>query len=143
MNQPKLVQYRRQPIVIRDDVFDRMVGKFVGCTVYVAAFQTTTSLIPMAKATGKRRKISLALQGGGAHGAYTWGVLDRLSAEESLEITAISATSAGAMNAVVLGDGYGRGGPEGARGALRRFWKAVSDVARFSSAQRNWYKSQR
>ena len=81
----------------------------------------------MAKATGKRRKISLALQGGGAHGAYTWGVLDRLSAEESLEITAISATSAGAMNAVAYAAGLSKGGPEGARKELASLWKRVSD----------------
>ena len=54
----------------------------------------------MAKANGRPRPISLALQGGGAHGAYTWGVLDRLTREESLQIEAISATSAGARPSV-------------------------------------------
>ena len=81
----------------------------------------------MAKANGKRRPISLALQGGGAHGAYTWGVLDRLSAEEGLEVTAISATSAGAMNAVAYASGMEKGGPEGARRELERLWRRVSD----------------
>lgn len=86
-------------------------------------------------AQGKR--INLALQGGGSHGALTWGVLDRLLEDGRLRISAVSGTSAGAMNAVVLADGYERGGPEGAREALARFWKAVSDAARFSPIQRS------
>jgi NTE family protein len=81
----------------------------------------------MAKANGKRRPISLALQGGGAHGAYTWGVLDRLSEDESLNIAAISATSAGAMNAVAYAAGLARGGPEGARAELEALWRRVSE----------------
>ena len=80
--------------------------------------------------------IDLALQGGGAHGAFTWGVLDRLLEDERLQLDGISGTSAGAMNAVVLANGYQDGGPEGARNALRAFWKAVSDAARFSPLQR-------
>src|SRR6266478_5528619 len=55
------------------------------------------------------KRINLALQGGGAHGAYTWGVLDRLLEEDRLEVEAISGTSAGAMNAAVFADGLGRG----------------------------------
>lgn len=83
------------------------------------------------------KNIDIALQGGGAHGAFTWGVLDRLLADERLRIDGISGTSAGAMNAVVLADGYSRGGgPAGARRALRSFWKAVSDIARLSPFQR-------
>lgn len=76
----------------------------------------------MAKANGngKARPISLALQGGGAHGAYTWGILDRLSEEESLAIEAISATSAGAINAVAYAAGLAAGGPEGARASLEQ-----------------------
>lgn len=61
--------------------------------------------------------VDLALQGGGSHGAFTWGVLDRLLEEPWLRIDGISGTSAGAMNAVVLADGYAAGGPEGARTA--------------------------
>lgn len=80
--------------------------------------------------------LDLALQGGGSHGAFTWGVLDRLLADDRIEIKAISGTSAGAMNAVVLADGMHAGGREGARQALSRFWKAVSDAARFSPIQR-------
>lgn len=80
--------------------------------------------------------IDLALQGGGAHGAFTWGVLDRLLEEEQLRIDGISGTSAGAMNAAVLVDGYMDGGPDGARAALERFWRKVSEAARFSPFQR-------
>lgn len=80
------------------------------------------------KTNGKPRPISLALQGGGAHGAYTWGVLDRLSEEASLSITAISATSAGAMNAVAYAAGLAKAGPEGARTELEALWRKVSDA---------------
>ncbi len=75
------------------------------------------------------RQIELALQGGGAHGAFTWGVLDRLLEDERIEIAAISGTSAGAMNAVVMADGLMAGGREGARAALRRFWSRVSNAS--------------
>ncbi|WP_127089305.1 patatin-like phospholipase family protein [Aquabacter cavernae] len=81
--------------------------------------------------------IDFALQGGGAHGAFTWGVLDRLLQERWLKIDGISGTSAGAMNAAVLADGYAAGGPEGARAALDRYWKAVSNAARYSPFQRS------
>jgi NTE family protein len=82
------------------------------------------------------KTVELALQGGGAHGAYTWGVLDRLLADERIRIEGVCGTSAGAMNAVVLADGLGRGGVEGARQALRAFWRAVSEAARHSPLQR-------
>ncbi|KAA5602516.1 patatin-like phospholipase family protein [Blastochloris sulfoviridis] len=85
----------------------------------------------------KQQLIDLALQGGGAHGAFTWGVLDRLLEEPWLKIDGISGTSAGAMNAAVLADGYAAGGAEGARAALAAFWKRVSDAARFSPFQRS------
>ncbi len=78
----------------------------------------------------------LGLQGGGAHGAFTWGVLDRLLEEPWLRYDGISGTSAGAMNAAVMIDGYAAGGAEGARQALERFWRAVSDAARFSPIRR-------
>ncbi len=83
------------------------------------------------------RPVSLALQGGGSHGALTWGVLDRLLEDPRLRIAEISGTSAGAMNAVVVADGFARAGREGARESLRNFWKAVSDAARFSPIQRS------
>ena len=72
------------------------------------------------------KKINLALQGGGAHGAYTWGVLNRLLEEEDLEIEAISGTSAGAMNAAVLVTGYCQGGREKAKELLHDFWQEIS-----------------
>jgi Patatin-like phospholipase len=80
--------------------------------------------------------VDLALQGGGAHGAFTWGVLDRLLEEKRLRIDGISGTSAGAMNAAALVDGYMAGGADGARKALESFWAAVSRSARFSPFQR-------
>ncbi len=80
--------------------------------------------------------IDLALQGGGAHGAFTWGVLDRLLEEDWLRIDGISGTSAGAMNALVLASGYAKEGPRGARKALDGFWRRVSDAARLSPFQR-------
>jgi NTE family protein len=83
------------------------------------------------------KRINLALQGGGSHGALTWGVLDRLLQDERLEIAEISGTSAGAMNAVVLADGLERGGREGARAALAAFWRAISRAALFSPMQRS------
>ena len=83
------------------------------------------------------KRIDLALQGGGSHGALTWGILDRLLEEERLGISAISGTSAGAMNAVVLADGLEHGGRAGARAALQTFWRAVSDAAKFSPIQRS------
>ncbi|MDJ0895884.1 MAG: patatin-like phospholipase family protein [Alphaproteobacteria bacterium] len=82
------------------------------------------------------KKINLALQGGGAHGAFTWGVLDRILEDERLEIEAISGTSAGAMNAVVVADGLMKGGRDGARQAMQTFWRAVSDAGRGSPIQR-------
>src|SRR3984893_10558949 len=79
----------------------------------------------------------LALQGGGSRGAFTWGVLDRLSEEPWLRIAAISGTSAGAMNAALVADGWRRGGAEGARAALDAYWRRVSRAAAFSPLQRS------
>ncbi len=75
------------------------------------------------------KRVNLALQGGGAHGAFAWGVLDRLLEDERIAVEAVSATSAGAMNAAVFAQGLMDGGREGAKDALRRFWKSVSDKA--------------
>ncbi|MDH7798876.1 MULTISPECIES: patatin-like phospholipase family protein [unclassified Beijerinckia] len=85
----------------------------------------------------ERLNIDLALQGGGAHGAFTWGVLCRILEEDWLDIEAISGTSAGAMNAAVLAAGFGAGGRDGAREALNQFWRKVSEAARFSPFQRS------
>lgn len=79
------------------------------------------------------RRIALALQGGGAHGAFTWGVLDRLLREPNFEIVGISGTSAGAMNAGVVADGLRRGGPSQARAALESYWEDVGRLPGFNS----------
>jgi NTE family protein len=81
--------------------------------------------------------VDLALQGGGSHGAFTWGVLDRLFEEPWLRIDAISGTSAGAMNAALVADGWTQGGSEGARAALEAYWRRVSRAAAFSPMQRS------
>jgi len=81
--------------------------------------------------------IDLALQGGGSHGAFTWGVLDRLLEEPWLQIAGISGTSAGAMNAAVLVHGWTEGQATGARAALDRYWQSVSRAAAFSPLQRS------
>lgn len=78
---------------------------------------------------GKLLPVTLALQGGGTHGAFAWGVLDRLLEDKTILPAAITASSGGAMNAVVLADGYVRGGANGAREHLAAFWKKVSIAA--------------
>jgi NTE family protein len=75
-----------------------------------------------------RKKICVALQGGGAHGAYTWGVLDRLLEDGTVEFEAVSGTSAGAMNGAVMVDALKRGGPQHARERLERFWRSISEA---------------
>ena len=89
-----------------------------------------------ASSTRGNARVDLALQGGGAHGAFTWGVLDRLLEETWISFDGISGTSAGAMNAVVMADGLTVGGPAGARAALEAFWRRVSDAARLSPLRR-------
>lgn len=87
------------------------------------------------RAAGTKLQLDLALQGGGSHGAFTWGVLDRLLEEEWLEVAAVSGTSAGAMNAVALAAGLMNGGREGARATLRRFWQRVAELSPFHHIQ--------
>jgi NTE family protein len=82
--------------------------------------------------------IDLALQGGGSHGAFTWGVLDCLLEDGSLRFAGISGTSAGALNAAVLACGLARGGVAGAREALRKFWHDVSRSGACFGAIPNW-----
>lgn len=81
----------------------------------------------------KTYTINLALQGGGAHGAYTWGVLDRLLDEEDIIIEGISGTSAGAMNAATLAHGYKKDGRQGAKTALQSFWWEISLLGKIFS----------
>jgi NTE family protein len=81
------------------------------------------------------RTINLALQGGGAHGAFTWGVLDRLLDEKQLAFEGLSATSAGSMNAAAFAYGLAVDGREGARKALTNYWKRVSEAARLGPLQ--------
>lgn len=76
----------------------------------------------------KPKKINLALQGGGSHGAFTWGALDYLLEDGRFDIEGISATSAGSMNAVIMAAGFMEGREDGAREYLRQFWKRVSDA---------------
>jgi NTE family protein len=98
------------------------------------------SLLPgrYAQAPGAQttKRINLALQGGGAHGAFTWGVLEHLLGEERLRIEGVSGTSAGAINAVMLADGLTRGGREEAQKRLADFWRAVSSTGNLPGVQR-------
>jgi NTE family protein len=90
--------------------------------------------------TSKRDRvlIDFALQGGGSHGAFTWGALDRLLEEPWLQIDGISGTSAGAMNAAVLVEGHAKGGADAARSALEGFWRSVSRAALLSPLRRGF-----
>ncbi len=89
--------------------------------------------------------VNLALQGGGSHGAYTWGALDALIEDARIEIGAISGASAGAMNAVVYADGFRNGGRDGARRKLHDFWLSVSEEGSLSPIQRRlfdvWFRA--
>ncbi len=85
------------------------------------------------------KRINLALQGGGAHGAFAWGVLDRILEEKRIEIEGISATSAGAMNATVMTYGYLEGGRNGAKQALAGFWRRIAHAAQLSPVQATWW----
>ena len=84
------------------------------------------------------KTVNLALQGGGSHGAYTWGALDALAEDGRIEISAISGASAGALNAVVFASGMGEGGREGAREALEKFWLSVSSEGSLAPIDRKW-----
>src|SRR6202789_1605698 len=87
-------------------------------------------------ASTKPKRINLALQGGGAHGAFTWGVLDHLLSDERFVIEGISGASAGAMNAVMLADGLSRGGREEAQKRLADFWRSASSTGNLPVLQR-------
>jgi len=108
----------------------------------------SSSILPKAKRQHSRARqrgvpvqtktINLALQGGGAHGAFTWGVLDRILEDERIAIEGLSATSAGAMNAAVFTYGYAIGGRDGAKRALAGFWRRVSHAAAQGPLQPSW-----
>lgn len=108
----------------------------------------TMTMPPDAKSRMKReaqakvetKTINLALQGGGAHGAFAWGVLDRLLEDERVAFEGISATSAGAMNAVTLAYGMTVGGREGAKKALMQFWRRVAHAGMISPLQPTWFE---
>lgn len=85
----------------------------------------------------RKKSVNLALQGGGSHGAFTWGVLDYFMEDGRVSVEGISGTSAGAMNAVVLAQGYMDGGADGARESLEQFWRQVSHMGRFSPIKRS------
>jgi NTE family protein len=88
------------------------------------------------KAPSTTKRINLALQGGGAHGAFTWGVLEHLLTDDRLSVEGISGTSAGAVNAVMLADGLTRGGRDEARKRLADFWRAASSSGDLPALQR-------
>ncbi|MCV9936287.1 patatin-like phospholipase family protein [Boseaceae bacterium BT-24-1] len=83
------------------------------------------------------KSVNLALQGGGAHGAFTWGVLDAILADGRLAIEAMTGASAGAMNAVVLTEGWLDGGSDGARTALENFWRRISVDGKYGGSERS------
>jgi NTE family protein len=91
-----------------------------------------------AETTTPVKKINLALQGGGAHGAFTWGVLDRLLEDGRLQFDGLSGTSAGAMNAVSVAEGMRKGGVQGARDQLAQFWRAASLDGGLAPVQRDF-----
>jgi NTE family protein len=99
----------------------------------MSATADAATLVPLKNTETKT--LNLALQGGGAHGAFTWGVLDRLLEEPQLDFEGVVATSAGAMNAAVMAYGLVTGGREGAQKALANFWRRVSHAAAFSPFQ--------
>jgi NTE family protein len=99
------------------------LAKGGGMNLLTKAFRRADKPAP---AAGGKKRINIAMQGGGAHGAFTWGVLDELLHDGRIEIEGMSGTSAGAINAVMVADGLARGGPEEARKRLADFWRAAS-----------------
>jgi NTE family protein len=86
-----------------------------------------------------QKSINLALQGGGSHGAFTWGVLDRLLDDERLTFDGVTATSAGGVNAVLLADGLALGGRQGAKDLMAAFWKKMSETTMNSIIAPSWF----
>ena len=90
--------------------------------------QPTSAELAASEPLAGQKTINLALQGGGSHGAFTWGALDRLLDDERIGFDGVTATSAGGVNAVLLADGLARGGRAGAKELMRTFWKKMSDT---------------
>jgi NTE family protein len=114
----------------------RWALSLLGALGFVAAptvLRSSNAEAQTAGAAPGRRKVALALQGGGSHGAFTSGVLDRLLDDTRIAIVGVTGTSAGAMNGAVLVDGLVRGGPEQARAELRRYWEGVGAMPGFGS----------
>jgi NTE family protein len=107
------------------------------CLRWVAVI-TTMPHGPEEEQSADRKQVNLALQGGGSHGAFAWGVIDRLLEDDRIAIEGIVGTSAGAMNAAVTAFGLTVNGNEGARRALRRFWTEISDRGLCSVMQPSW-----
>jgi NTE family protein len=97
--------------------------------------EATNPAAPAIARPPAKRRISLALQGGGTHGAFTWGVLERLLEDDRLEIDGLSGTSAGAINAAMVVEGLLEGGPEAAIAALDRFWRSIAAKLAISPLQ--------
>ena len=117
----------------------RWALSLLGALGFVAAptvLRPSNAKAQTAGAAPGRRKVALALQGGGSHGAFTWGVLDRLLDDATIDIVGVTGTSAGAMNGAVLVDGLVRGGPEKARAELRRYWEGVGAMPGFGASFR-------
>jgi NTE family protein len=106
----------------------------------VMAPETTARMKRATPIHAETKTVNLALQGGGAHGAFAWGVLDRLLEDERIAFEGLSATSAGAMNAVVMAYGMTQGGREGAKKALMGFWRRVAHAGMISPLQPTWFE---
>jgi NTE family protein len=109
---------------VTSGVISRRMALSVLASPLALGFASANAETERAAAPG-RRKLALALQGGGSHGAFTWGVLDRLLDDATIDIIGVTGTSAGAMNGAVLVNGLLRGGPNQARAELRRYWETV------------------
>ena len=115
--------------------FSRRNMLLTGSSILAAAGLQSAGPVTTAQAHSApgRPKLALALQGGGSQGAFTWGVLDRLLEDATINIVGVTGTSAGAMNGAVLVDGLVRGGPKQARAELQRYWEAVGGMPGFGS----------
>jgi NTE family protein len=115
----------------RRDVPSRHIDNRLLSSAPARAGQSTVSRPSAASGRIPQKRITLALQGGGSHGAFTWGALDRLLEDERIEIEGVSGASAGAINAAVLAHGLTVGGRDGARQALDTFWRSIASQAPF------------